>query len=93
MSKVWTQRIIAKEPRTKKSKTKEVKPNKGKAPPLLHPKSTEPGKTSCIDRKREYLKKKCDQKNTTLATGNNANIVKDSKKRQNKQVYKNCFNC
>ena len=66
------QGITAKEPRTKESWPNKVKQADGKAPALTRFKSTEPGKTSCTDKKIEYLekkKKKRDRKNNTSATG------------------------
>lgn len=49
---------------------------------LPHPKFTKLGKTSCIDKRREYLKKKQDRKNLTLATKDNTNAVEGGKKKQ-----------
>ena len=57
-SKVQTQGTTAKKPRTKESKLKEAKQADGKAPALPWSKSTKFGKTSRIDKRREYLEKK-----------------------------------
>ena len=83
---------------TKESKPKESRPKKSKlakiktsAPPRS--KYIEPGKSSCIDKKREYLKKKKDQKNNTPATGNNVNAGERSEKKQNDQSDKRCYKC
>lgn len=62
---------------------KKLKLNKGKTPSPPCFEFTKPGKTSHIEKKREYLKKKWDQKNNTPATGNNANAIEDEKKRNN----------
>ena len=77
-----TQETTAKKPRTEESRPKKAKPANSKTPILLHNKSTESGKTSCIDKKKEYLKKKQDQKNSVLAIGDNA-IDPGEKKRNN----------
>ena len=87
-SKVQTQGTTAKKPRTEESRPKEAKSTN--APP--HSESTEPGKTSRTDKRREYLekkKKKRDRKNNTPATGDNANEISEKKKRGDDR----CYNC
>ena len=67
-SKVQTQGTTTKEPYTKESRPREAKQADGKAPAPPHSESTEPGKTSRTDKRREYLekkKKKRDRKNNT----------------------------
>ena len=91
-SKGQTQGTTAKKPRTKEFRPREAKLTDGKnlAPPRS--KSVEPGKTSRIYKRREYLekkKKKRDWKNNTPATGNNANEVGEKKKKGDDR----CYNC
>ena len=81
--KVQTQGTIVKKSKPEKSKPKELKLAKGKNSALPHSESTEPGKISHIDKKREYLKKNRDQKNNILATGDNTNVVEGDKKKWN----------
>ena len=80
-SKVQIQGTIAKESKPKKSSLKKLKLAKRKNPALPRSESTEPGKTSRTNKKREYFKKKRDQKNNTPATGDNANAVEGGKKK------------
>ena len=92
--KVQTQETTAKEPRTKESRPKEAKLTNGKNLALPHSKSAEPGKTSCTDKRREYLEKKKqkrDRKNNTPATEDNPNAIEvgEKKKRGNNRYY-NC---
>ena len=61
----------------------ESKLAEGKSLPWPCSKFIEPGKTLCIDKKMEYLKKKRDWKNNTLATRNNVNAVEGDEKKQN----------
>ena len=61
-----TQETTAKKSYTKKFRPKKSKPIKGKTFILLRLKSTEPGKTFYIDRKKKYFIKKRNQKNSTL---------------------------
>ena len=60
----------------KESRPKDLKPANRKtlAPPYIN----ELEKTSCQNKKKEYLKKKRDQKNSTLATGDN--VIKGEEK-------------
>ena len=87
-TKVQTQGSTIKESKPKESRPKDSKPVNGKTP--APPRTNEPGKTSCQDKKKDYLKKKRDWKNSTPATGNNA--IEDEKKRNN-QGDKKCYNC
>ena len=94
-SKVQTQGSSYKDlPHTKESRPKEAKQADSKAPAPPRSESTEPEKTSRIDKRKEYLekkKKKRDRKNNTPATGDNANAVEvgEKKKRGNDR----CYNC
>ena len=81
VSKVQTQETTAKESKPEESRPKESKLAEGKNSALPRSESTEPEKTSRIHKKREYLKKKQDQKNNTPATGDNANAVKIGEKK------------
>lgn len=92
LAKIQTQGFNSKEFKPKDSRAKELKPAKGKTPILSYSKFTELGKTSRIDKIREYFKKKQDQKNNTLATRDNANAIEGEKKRNN-QGNKRCYNC
>lgn len=70
-------------------KTQSQQKKKTSALPYL--KSTEPGKTSCLDKKKEYLiRKKRDQKNSTITA--RANTIEADKKMRSKQSNK-CYNC
>ena len=92
--KVQTQGIIG-----KKSKLEEFRPKKSKlaecknsTPP--HSKSTKPGKTSRIDKRREYFKKKRDRKNNIPTIGDNANAIEvGEKKKRDNQGNGRCYNC
>ena len=68
--KMQTQGSIAKESKLKKSRPKNSKLANRKTPVLLC--IDEPEKTSCQDKKKEYLKKKRDRKNSTPAIRDNA---------------------
>ena len=97
-SKMQTQGSSHKDsPRTKESRLQEAKQADGKAPAPPRSESTEAGKTSHIDKKREFLekkKKKRDWKNNTLATGDNANDVEvGEKKKRDNQGDGRCYNC
>ena len=83
-----TQGSTVKESKLKESTPKNSKLTNGKTPAL--PRIDEPGKTSHQDKKKEYLKKKWDQKNSTLATGDNAI---ESEKKRNNRGYEKCYNC
>ena len=78
-TKVQTQGSTAKESKPKESRLKDSKLANGKTPAL--PRTNEPGKTSRQDKKKEYLKKKRDRKNSTPATKDNA--IEGEKKRNN----------
>ena len=78
-TKVQTQGSTAKESKPEESRPKDSKPADGKTP--APPCTNEPGKTSRQDKKKKYLKKKRDRKNSTPATRDNA--IKDKKKRNN----------
>ena len=96
-SKMQTQETTAKKLRTEESRPKEAKQADGKAPVPPRSEFTKPGKTSHIDKRREYLekkKKKRDRKNNTPATGDNANAVKiGKKKKQDNRSDGRCYNC
>ena len=87
-TKVQTQGSTAKESKPKESKPKDLKLANGKTP--APPRTNKPKKTSCQNKKKEYLKKKRDRKNSTPATGDNA--IEDEKKRNN-QGDEKCYNC
>ena len=91
--KMQTQGTTAKKSKPVESRPKKLKSAEGKNLALPRSKSTELGKTSCIDKKREYLKKKRDRKNNTLATKNNANAIEIGEKKQNNQGDGRCYNC
>ena len=65
-SKVLIQGTTAKKPRAEEPRPKEAKQADGKAP--APPRSNEPIKPTRQEMKKEYWKKKQDQKNTSLAT-------------------------
>ena len=83
LAKIQTQVFNTKKSKAKESRPKKSKLAKDKTPTLPWSKSTEPRKTSCIDKRREYLEKKQDQKNNTPATEDNANAIEGVKKKQN----------
>ena len=87
-TKVQTQGSTVKESKPEESRPKESKPANGKNP--APPRTNEPGKTSRQDKKKEYLKKKRDRKNSTPATGDNA--IEGEKKRNDRGDGK-CYNC
>ena len=92
-SKVQTQGTTAKKLYTEESRPKKAKQADGKAPTPPCSKFTEPRKTSRTNKRREYLekkKKKRDQKNNTLATGDNANTVKKKRDNRGDGRYYNC---
>ena len=76
-AKVQTQDSTVKESKPKESRPKDSKPANEKTP--APPYTNKPGKTSCQNKKKEYLKKKRDQKNSIPATKNNA--IEGKKKR------------
>ena len=87
-TKVQTQGSTAKKSKSEESRPKDSKPTDGKT--LAPPRTDEPGKTSRQDKKKEYLKKKRDRKNSTPATGDNA--IEGEKKRNDRGDGK-CYNC
>ena len=91
-SKVQIQGTNTKETKFEESKPKELKSAKGKNPILPRSKSTKPKKTFCTDKKREYLKKKREQKNNILAIGDNANAIKGGEKKWNNQGNERYYN-
>lgn len=50
---------------------------------LSRPESAKPDKIFCINKKKKYLKKKRDRKNTTPVTRDNANAIKGGEKKRN----------
>ena len=87
-TKVQTQDSTAKESKPEESRPKKSKPADGKTP--APPRTDEPGKTSRQDKKKEYLKKKRDRKNSIPATEDNA--IEGEKKRNDRGDEK-CYNC
>ena len=94
--KVLTQGITGKKSKPEESRPKKVKSAEGKNPAPPRSESIEPEKTSCIDKKREYLekkKKKRDRKNNTPATGDNANAIEvGEKKKWDNRGDGRCYN-
>ena len=86
-TKVQTQGSTAKESKPEESRPKELKLANEKTP--APPRTNEPRKTSRQDKKKEYLKKKRDRKNSIPAIENNA--IKDEKKR-NDWGDRKCYN-
>ena len=76
-TKMQTQGSIAKKLKPEESRPKDSKPADGKT--LAPPRTNEPRKTFHQDKKKKYLKKKRDRKNSTPATGDNA--IEGEKKR------------
>ena len=87
-AKVQTQDSTTKKSKPKESRTKDLKPANGKTLALPH--TNELGKTFHQDKKKEYLKKKQDRKNSIPATRDNA--IEGEKKR-NDQSDEKCYNC
>ena len=87
-TKMQTQRLTAKKSKPKESRPKDFKPANGKTSAPPH--TDKPKKTSRQNKKKEYLKKKQDRKNSTPATGDNA--IEGEKKRNNRGDRK-CYNC
>ena len=87
-TKVQTQSSIVKKSKPEESRPKDSKPANGKTP--APPRNDEPGKISRQDKKKEYLKKKWDWKNSTPATRDNA--IEGEKKRNDRGDGK-CYNC
>ena len=98
-AKMQTQGLTTKESKSKESRPKDSKPANEKT--LALPWINNPKNISCQDKKKKYLKKKQDRKNSTPATENNA--IEDEKKQndwrdrkyyhcQKKSYFaKNCF--
>ena len=70
-----------------KSRPKDLKPANGKTPVLSH--TNKLGKTSRQDKKKEYLKKKRDRKNSIPAIGN---IAIECEKKRNDQSNRKYYN-
>ena len=87
-AKVQTQGSTAKKSKPEESWPKDLKPADRKTP--IPPYTNKVRKISCQDKKKEYLKKKRDWKNSTPATRNNA--IEEEKK-QNNWGDKKCNNC
>lgn len=85
-SKVQTQGFNTKESKLKKSKPKDLKLVNRNISTLLHLNSTEPGKSFCQNKEKEFLKKKRDQENSISTIRNNV-IKSGEKKRGNKKYY------
>ena len=86
--KMQTQDSTAKESKPEESRPKDLKPADGKT--LAPPRTNKSEKTFYQDKKKEYFKKKWDQKNSTPATRDNA--IEGEKKRNNRgnKKYYNC---
>ena len=78
-TKVQTPGSTAKKSKPKESQPKDLKLTNGKI--LAPPHTNKPGKTFCQNKKKGYLKKKRDWKNSILAIRNNA--IKGEKKWNN----------
>ena len=87
-SKIQTQDSTAKESKPMESRPKDSKPANEKTP--APPRTNEPEKTFCQDKKKEYLKNKQDRKNSTSATRDNT--IKSEKKRNDRGNEK-CYHC
>ena len=87
-TKIQTQGSNIKESKPKESRPKESKPADRKTP--APPCTDELRKTSRQDKKKEYLKKKQNRKNSIPAIGDNA--IEGEKKRNNRD-NKKCYNC
>ena len=87
-TKVQTQGSTAKESKPEESRPKNSKPANRKTPALPH--TDKPRKTSYQDKKKGYFKKKRDQKNSILATEDNAI---EGEKKQNNWGNGKCYNC
>ena len=94
VSKVQTQGTTGKESKSEEAKPKELKLAEGKNPTPLRSKSTEPGKSSRIDKRREYFKKKWNRKNNIPVTKDNANTIEvGEKKKRDDRGDGSCYNC
>ena len=87
-AKVQTQSSIVKKSKPKESRLKNLKPANKITFALSYINKLE--KTFYQDKKKEYFKKKWNQKNFIPAIKDNA--IKD-KKKQNNQSNKKCYNC
>ena len=83
-AKVQTQGSTAQESKPEESRLKDLKLADEKTPAPPH--TNEPKKSSCQDKKKEYFKKKRDQKNSIPATRDN--VIKGEKKRNNRNNKK-----
>ena len=77
--KVQTQDSTAKKSKLKESRLKDLKPVDGKTSVL--PRTNKLRKIFCQNKKKEYLKKKRDRKNSTPAIGDK--VIKNEKKQNN----------
>ena len=87
-AKMQTQGSTAKKSKPEKFKPKDLKPANMKT--SAPPRTNKTKKTSYQDKKKEYLKKKRDRKNSTPVIKNNA--IEGKKKRNNWGDGK-CYNC
>ena len=87
-TKVQTQGFTTREFKPEESRSKNLEPADGKTSAPPHTKELR--KTSRQDKKKEYLKKKQDRKNSTLAKGDNAI---EGEKKWNNQGDGKCYNC
>ena len=87
-TKVQTQGSIAKKSKPEEFRLKDSKSANEKTPAPPH--INKPGKGSRQNKKKEYLKKKRDRKNSTPATEDNAI---EGEKKQNNRGNGKCYNC
>ena len=87
-TKMQTQDSTAKKSKPKEFRLKDLKLANRKTATLFR--TNEPGKTSCQNKKKKYLKKKRDRKNSIPAIKNNAI---EGEKKQNNQGNEKCYNC
>ena len=97
IAKVQTQGTSAKKPRPEESRTKKVKPAKGKAPVPPRTNATESSEQSKKDRKdkKQRFQERRKRSEDTPATGDNAiDVLKKKKKNQDRDIsgvtYYNC---
>ena len=86
-AKIQIQGLTAKESKPKESRPKKAKAANGKSSTL--PRFDEAVKPNCQEKKKEYRKKKQDQKNSSLTIGDNAIESGDEKKKSDEK----CYNC
>ena len=91
--KIQTQRFNFKKSKSKESRPKKSKLAKNKIFTPPRSKLVEHEKISCIDKNREYLKKKQERKNNIPAMRDNDNAIEDSEKKRNNQGDKWYYNC